>query len=915
MPEIKKKNVNKEITNSNVEQEILTSNLDKVANYFTANQNLFNYATFRQVNGDGSRLINRLRGIDNFDVFYKIKNSVLSLMRPKIRLYKMLHELPGSNEIGSSDDSKTTALRMPKYREIKFSDTAGVERTATVQDYLKYESTKPSWRNVGLESFSFSQDGRTHGAIEQNIDCTLKLTFKSLKDIQASPPGEPPPEQGGIRYVDLITWTAAKKSRLTDTYNPKHYIIKVLIGYTALDEDQLRSLNLSKPEVDAIRNIERHNIILSLNLYDYQFDIKENGAVALTIRYRGAIETTIASNQVNIFQNIVRVGSSASSDALAISNSKEHPAAVLNAQTTFRSVMRALKKPSCKDDKCKARTTLKEMIETPGFFSDIFKEEFATAGSGFPAETGVQVSRRLTQMLKDAGVQTSILKVIKTGKVYEFLKKDDNAKKLQNRMKEKVGFYKKEIYRSFLSQIVDGNIGPDGHGSRLFCAAAAARGVELLVTDSGGDAGLTAGETKKPIGDIKATEASTSLTVPAFKILREGAGLLTKKEINDVIKSDSEFGTESSSKDKGTGDTEKEKDKKFAPIVSSDEDSFKFYFMFLGDIVELACKNAGLGRLDLQSDSPVRNEGSLVFNERSYYDENNVDLDYPLKTARMLLGPMEYMDSEDRVRKINLAQMPISFNLFRSWFIKKVIRSQRLQMSLGAFLTSLIKDVVLPALGVGMSKNRRAPRTRHNFVSLTLPGKISVSGALEELLPKKQVLNTDDTLFEQQYFTKVNKMGYSSESLIKNSFDYLLLHITTHEDITVRTGDPVKDLNDGIYHFNIGSDVGILKSMSFTRVGVPGLAEARSMDNEILGTDRLDQLKFPYNTDLTLIGNSLFVPGMFYYVNPSLAGLGSVEDSTSLAYKMNLGGYHLILKTTLTINASRFETKVEGFQQ
>ena len=54
---------------------------------------------------------------------------------------------------------------------------------------------------------------------------------------------------------------------------------------------------------------------------------------------------------------------------------------------------------------------------------------------------------------------------------------------------------------------------------------------------------------------------------------------------------------------------------------------------------------------------------------------------------------------------------------------------------------------------------------------------------------------------------------------------------------------------------------------------------------------------------------------MFYYVNPSLAGLGSVEDASSLAYKMNLGGYHLVLKTTITINNSKFETKIEGFQQ
>ena len=39
--------------------------------------------------------------------------------------------------------------------------------------------------------------------------------------------------------------------------------------------------------------------------------------------------------------------------------------------------MRGLKKATCKDDKCKARTTVKELVETPGFFSGIFEEEFA----------------------------------------------------------------------------------------------------------------------------------------------------------------------------------------------------------------------------------------------------------------------------------------------------------------------------------------------------------------------------------------------------------------------------------------------------------------------------------------------------------------------------------------------------------
>ena len=121
-------------------------------------------------------------------------------------------------------------------------------------------------------------------------------------------------------------------------------------------------------------------------------------------------------------------------------------------------------------------------------------------------------------------------------------------------------------------------------------------------------------------------------------------------------------------------------------------------------------------------------------------------------------------------------------------------------------------------------------------------------------------------------------------------------------------------MQDGIYHFNIGSDMGLLKNMRFKRVNIPFMAELRAKQAEDQGVDALDQLKFPYDTDLVLVGTSLFTPGMFYYVNPSLAGLGSVEDATSLAYKMNLGGYHLVQTVTTKITPSSFETTVVGTQ-
>jgi hypothetical protein len=187
-------------------------------------------------------------------------------------------------------------------------------------------------------------------------------------------------------------------------------------------------------------------------------------------------------------------------------------------------------------------------------------------------------------------------------------------------------------------------------------------------------------------------------------------------------------------------------------------------------------------------------------------------------------------------------------------------------------------------------------------------------GQIQERLPMERVLNLDSAEFNDRYFDKITK-PISSESALKTSYDYMLVYISTTKDVAKRRGDPVEDLKDGIYHFNIGSDMGLLKKMNFKRNPIPFMAEMRSEQAERDGVDSLQQLKFPYNTDLTLIGTSLFIPGMWCYINPSFAGLGSIENSRSLAYYMNLGGYHVILKTTTTIAAGRYETTLEGWQQ
>ena len=145
-------------------------------------------------------------------------------------------------------------------------------------------------------------------------------------------------------------------------------------------------------------------------------------------------------------------------------------------------------------------------------------------------------------------------------------------------------------------------------------------------------------------------------------------------------------------------------------------------------------------------------------------------------------------------------------------------------------------------------------------------------------------------------------------------YDYLLIYGTTSIHLTERSGNPVEDLKDGIYHFNIGSDRGLVNTFQFEQVlpqTLKNLKFAESIDD---GPDSLEQLRMPFNTTVELIGTSLFIPGMFYYVNPSLSGLGDFEDSTSIAYNLNLGGYHLIQSVSSKISKGEFKTTLKGQQ-
>ncbi len=910
----------------NRQQKYLSANIDKVYQYYLANQDLFAYRAFRQVNGNGAHMVNKLRGITGIDTFYNMKTSVLSLLQPKLRIYKVTYEetipLPG----GPPGTGTRSPLLAPCYREFVFSDNFGTETAASVEDYLAYEGTKPSWRNIGLEGFSFEQIGTSHGAEEDNIECTLKLSFKSLKDLAAQPPGEPPPEKGGLRYVDLILFPEAKIDRNTQQYNPKHYQIKVLMGYTAPSLDQLKAV--SPADLRAISNLEKLNIVLSLVLYNHDFSIKEDGSVELTANFRGVIESTLNSNQVNIFQDTFKIEDSSGNFIFSgEAEIRNNTARLSRLMTVLKSAYKKLRAKN-QDDQCEARSILKKMIEEDSVFSTVYRDardpemRCTTGRDANGDDVGVRVKNGIV----------SVTDPVLIGDWLKTEPEEEGASsgydKMVATMRKKVGFFKRQVYQSFLRGLIEGNpVEAGGSGTRLFCARISKDeirkqdGIVLERSATNRDQQKDASEEDVQTDAIKKAFDEASATNTKFsgfsvgrcndikKATAETMALIAK-EIEDDIKS------ESDSKDSDAEGEEKDKAKE--TVVEDATDSYMYQFIFLGDVIELACKNAGLYALDYQGEDANK---PYVFDKKGYILGKETELDYPLTHMRMLLGPVEYYGADGDLKRINLAQFPLSFDAFREWFFEKIISRGRVQMPLGTFITKLLNELVLDAMGAGMLKSIKPRGTRTQAVALTLPGQqipgqdIIAHGRyvprVKELLPHRPVIDVDSADFDVDYFQKVSN-PVSSESMLKSSFDYWFVHISTNKGVATRAADPREDLNEGIYHFNIGSDMGLLKKMDFKKMDFPGMAELRSLEAIENGSDQMQQLAFPYNCDLTLVGTPLFTPGMFFYANPSFLGLGAPEDANSLAYQLNLGGYFLILTTKMSINKGMFETKVSG---
>ena len=319
---------------------------------------------------------------------------------------------------------------------------------------------------------------------------------------------------------------------------------------------------------------------------------------------------------------------------------------------------------------------------------------------------------------------------------------------------------------------------------------------------------------------------------------------------------------------------------------STDVADDDIYFVYFGDIMELACKSFAP---DAQSDplNPVKNM-KFITGPLQYTDPRHA-LSHPDGRA---WEPGEYTP---KTITMNLADVPISYTMFMKFWNDNVVDPERGSYPVRQFLKDVINKLVAPAINAGCFPD--IPR-QQVVISTAMFTVATPGGQPTDLIGE---IPGQRPGISQMASYIASQGAISGEDL--SGFTYIFLYMNT---AFVGTGDIGTDELRGVYHYKIGEDRGLIKKIDFKKNDVQGMKEARQSES-----GAISQIREMYNADVTMLGNNLYIPGMTVFLYPP-PGLGHPSVCGSDANMLGLGGYYNVIKVRSKIRrGGHYDTSLE----
>lgn len=743
-----------------------------------------------QAGGGAHEIISKLTSRDGLNQFINISPAALSVLQPKVRLFKQVY----------GPENSKTPIAEPEFIFADFYNRQDVESIFAGQKFRV--------GGVGLKDVNWKLAGTNPAEAEKVINVDLTFEFQAASDLLGNrmnsdgsiKAGNTAEDQSIVEMqanlIDLILHppgfeeSQGVKARLSSEageYVSKFYRIRMDVGWADpnLVDGKFPGMTAEASE-DLRRELKKQEMSLILNLVSHKLDIQENGRITLSVEYIGALEESINGNSADIL-----------------------------------SIQDKLNK-----------------VKTRGSFFGLFG-----GGESYDdVQAGLETKR---QRIADMEEYIECLKLNETGED-EIDAYTDNIEDLQEEIadnlediEEMTSDARGLVYQQFLSVLNEKVYTFDVDEDEIEDWIKSINAESERPSFDGLTSRITSG------APDSADDAADAIDEAA----EERSGDI--EDVNDVIET--------------------------AKDEAEDPEKGYISFLFFGDIIEAACEVMS-PQMNTQVTDSVFLVGPVVIN-------------HPRGTRRIVL---------------NIADVPISYSDFQTFYFETVVRKQLASYPLKQFVKDILERLVKKTLQPSECFERgRAKRS----INISLSN-FTITKNVADLLQISNLYTGSPT-----GRTIISALDFPSEPPAEGEelVNCLFFYMNSYKASELRAKEG-EDREKGIYHFYIGAEAGIVKSIDYSRTDVEGLREARQAEVRNLG-----QIRDVYNASVTLVGNSLFYPGMKVFLNPPLGfgapevdGYGDDNNFGSISNLLGIGGYYDVITVESGISrGGQYETTLD----
>ena len=831
-----------------------------------------------QIDGESYGFVNKLTQSKHQNVFFNMRNKDIATLQPMIKLFKVDYNPEGTTE-----------------REIEMHFASN-----TTGDEIKKAFANKGYRGVGagIKDFSFTYDGSTPFAAKKSIKAKLTITANNFDELFMDRTG---PNGESYRYIDLALktgqGTGEKKTELQEANLSKlNFRLKAVVGwaYPTGKVDHFGEWGITDGEpykkTDLLDAIYDSFTTLNLTPTIHEFDIEETGRVNFTINYLAYVDDFYDQPTFNIFsdqesamdllkrdlryKNVLKDPGCKASDISEMKQEEGYKDVVREAKLkNLRSLTRALM------TKKKIRYLTVPFAEQMSFLE---KGPFFNRSSGLYTRITNQAPKSVGDDLADA-----LLEDAEKGLAGE---EEGGGPTPETKAIED---YKSKLDSDTQYQEVDSMCALDPISARAGTTNAYRAGPH---TGTSKDAGTHKGEK---------CGAPDSLARIAW--------------VEGIINEQNAAGAAGTDPSAPTGPGLPSAP---APPQRVNLNEYNVAFFYVSDLVDIILE--GIDQYLEQMPSKIEEQtADLVAGNKINSDDRKAEISKlhkfkkQFKRFRLLLGPLELVSPKDNVASlfVNFGDVPISLKYFIEWLTDKMVSREKSVYPLSKFLSDLFNNLVRTFLNddtcFGYAVEQK---TRVNQAVLTSYSseRLKNGQTVDEVTAwikkeKSKIGGKRRGITHLMDMPILNVSGKSRHPVnnpgIDKEMNYLVFFAGRTQPAELMNGKKSDDEERGIFHYMLGRDRGIVKTINLTRTDAKFLREVRF---EQEGYNGLEQLREVYDVDIQTFANVKTFPGTYIFVEPKGWAPNSSYDLT----RLGIGGYCMIIRSEHSFGPGKAESKI-----